>query len=68
MGGGAGGGALWMIDRDGFGHSQEVVRSASGHMGLAAAGGGIKLKAEEEEKVRQRLQTSPLQTSDKVFQ
>lgn len=54
MGGGAGGGALWMIDRDGFGHSQEVVRSASGHMGLAAAGGGIKLKAEEEEKVRQR--------------
>lgn len=54
MGGGAGGGALWMIDRDGFGHSQEVVRSASGHMGLAAAGGRIKLKAEEEEKVRQR--------------
>lgn len=54
MGGGAGGGALWMIDRDGFGHSQEVVRSASGHMGLAAAGGGIKLKAGEEEKVRQR--------------
>lgn len=35
-----------MIDRDGFGHSQEVVRSASGHMGLAAAWGGVKLKAE----------------------
>lgn len=33
-----------MIDRDGFGHSQEVVRSASGHMGLATAGGGVKLK------------------------
>lgn len=41
-----------MIDRDGFGHSQEVVRSASGHMGLAAAGGGVKLKAEEAERVR----------------
>lgn len=37
-----------MIDRDGFGHSQEVVGSASGHVGLAAAGGGVKLKAEEE--------------------
>lgn len=46
-----GGGALWVIDRHGFGHSQEVVRSASGHMGLAAAGGGVKLKAEEAEKV-----------------
>lgn len=34
-----------MIDRGGVGHSQEVVRSASGHVGLAAAGGGIKLKA-----------------------
>lgn len=41
-----------MIDRDGFGHSQEVVRSASGHMGLAAAGGGVKLKAEEAKRVR----------------
>lgn len=50
-GGEAGGGALWMIDRDGFGHSQEVVRSASGHMGLAAAGGGIKLQAAKTEKV-----------------
>lgn len=27
------------------GHSQEVVRSASGHVGLTATGGGIKLKA-----------------------
>lgn len=34
-----------MIDKGGCGHSQEVVRSASGHMGLAAARGGIKLKA-----------------------
>lgn len=34
-----------MIDRGGVGHSQEVVRSASGHVGLAAAGGGVKLKA-----------------------
>lgn len=40
-----------MIDRDGFGHSQEVVRSASGHMGLATAGGGVKLKAGETERV-----------------
>lgn len=46
-----GGGALWMIDRGGFGHSQEVVRSASGHMGLATAGGGVKLKAEKAKKV-----------------
>ena len=37
--------ALWMIDRDGFGHSQEVVRSASGHMGLTTARGRVKLKA-----------------------
>lgn len=37
--------AFWVIDRGSFGHSQEVVRSASGHVGLAAAGGGIKLKA-----------------------
>lgn len=36
-----------MIDRDRFGHSQKVIRSASGHMGLATAGGGVKLKAEE---------------------
>lgn len=42
---GVGGGAWWMTDRDGFGHSQEVVWSASGHMGLAAARGGVKLKA-----------------------
>ena len=39
-----------MIDRDGFGHSQEVVRSASGHVGLATAGGGVKLKTVETEK------------------
>lgn len=50
-GGEAGGGALWMTDRDGFGHSQEVVRSASGHMRLAAAGSGVKLQAAETEKV-----------------
>lgn len=48
--GGEEGEASWMIDRCGFGHSQEVVRSASGHMGLAAAWGGVELKAEEEEK------------------
>lgn len=31
---------------DGFGQSQEVVGSASSHVGLTAAGGGVKLKAE----------------------
>lgn len=36
-----------MADRDGVEHLQEVVRSASGHMGLATAGGGVKLKAGE---------------------
>lgn len=41
-----------MIDRDDFGHSQEVVGSASGHVGLPAAGGGVKLKTVETEKVR----------------
>lgn len=51
-----------MIDRDGFGHSQEVVRSASGHVGLAAAGGGIKLKAEEAERVRYRRHQSTSET------
>lgn len=30
-----------------IGHSQEVVRSASSHMRLAAAGGGVKLQAVE---------------------
>lgn len=49
-----------MIDRDRFGHSQKVIRSASGHMGLATAGGGVKLKAEEawrkkKKKERRRL-------------
>lgn len=46
-----------MIDKGGFGHSQEVVRSASGHMGLATARGGIKLKARrgKEKKVRQAV-------------
>lgn len=29
------------------GHSQEVVRSASSHVRLAAAGGGVKLQAVE---------------------
>lgn len=47
MRGGGRGGASWMVDRDGFGHSQEVVGSASGHVGLATAGGGVKLKAEK---------------------
>ena len=41
-----------MIDRDDFGHSQEVVRSASGHMGFAAAGGRVELKAEKTERFR----------------
>lgn len=49
MGREAGGGALWMIDKGCFGHSQEVVGSASCHMGLAAAGGGVKLQAAEAE-------------------
>lgn len=31
----------------GFGHSQEVIGSASGHVGLAAAWGWVELKAEE---------------------
>lgn len=46
-----GGGALWMNDTDGFGHSQEVVRSASGHVRLAAAGRRIKLKAVDTQRV-----------------
>lgn len=42
----------WSFVDDGrgcFGHSQEVVGSASGHMGFTAARGGVKLKAEETE-------------------
>lgn len=46
-----GGGALWMNDRDGFRHSQEVVRSASGHMRLTAAGRRIELKAVDTQSV-----------------
>lgn len=48
-----------MIDKGGFGHSQEVVRSASGHMGLAAARGRIKLKAGigKEKKLQDKLLT-----------
>lgn len=49
-----------MIDKGGFGHSQEVVRSASGHMGLTTARGGIKLKAGrgKEKKVRRQVVSS----------
>lgn len=39
-----------MTDRDGAGHSQEVVRSASGHVRLATAGGGVKLQAVERDR------------------
>ena len=68
---GWGGGASWMIDRDGFGHSQEVVRSASGHVGLATTGGGVKLKAEEAERVglltRSQINTSKQEDVIKVW-
>lgn len=37
--------------QDGVGHSQEVVRSASGHVGLPAARSGVKLKAGEADEV-----------------
>lgn len=54
-----------MIDKGGFGHSQEVVRSASGHMGLATARGGIKLKARrgKEKKVRRQVVSSERYTN-----
>lgn len=41
-----------------FGHSQEVVGSASGHMGLTTARGGVKLKAEETEETSLVLTSS----------
>lgn len=40
-----------MTDRDGAGHSQEVVGSASGHVRLTAARGGVKLQAVEGERI-----------------
>lgn len=56
-----------MIDKGGCGHSQEVVRSASGHMGLAAARGGIKLKAGRGRENSQEISYSLISERDKMF-
>ena len=40
-----------MIDRDDFGHSQEVVWSASGHMGLSTARSRVELQAEKSSRI-----------------
>lgn len=58
---GEGAGLSRWLTGAGFGHSQEVVGSASGHVGLAAAGGRIELKAGRGRKItHELLQTDKL--------
>ena len=49
-----------MMNRDGFGHSQEVVWSASGHMGLSTARSRVELQAGTSGRMGIRLERSCL--------